>query len=325
MEATKISWEDLKEYLPERTSLYYVDYRDGLDDNLEELDQAIKQASYEPIDELIFDWDVWPSVEYYIDQIKSDLSKDFEDEEVEQIMEEYDDKIRDWIYEKDDSTPLKDMLRNTRKRAILYDTGHEVDSNSFAWTEEEMQEEIDGIKSALNITGDTHDKAIKGMLYNAGYGGNLVVYFTPDWSDIITKEGNVITFTNAWIAVIDTFNGSGWYCELPKSEFSLRFDREMLTICRLVKYSFTHQVCGMDDDWCESTGFEIRTVDGVDVESSKSAITTLMEKDKGYEKAYKEGKCTFGDMDIRRHRGVTYSNDYPCGNRCPSCGTFWID
>src|SRR5690606_38335379 len=167
MEATTISWKDLQEYLPESTSLYYVDYRDSLDDSLDELDRAIKEGSYEPIDDLIFDWDVWPNVKYYMDEIKSDLSKDFEDEEVEQIMEEYDDEIRDWIYEKDNSTPIQDLLRNTRKRAILYDTGHEVDSNSYAWTEEEMQEEIDGIKSALNITGDKHDKAIKEMLYNA--------------------------------------------------------------------------------------------------------------------------------------------------------------
>ena len=37
------------------------------------------------------------------------------------------------------------------------------------------------------------------------------------------------------------------------------------------------------------------------------------------------GTCTFGDMDIKRHKNTLCINEFPCGMRCTACGTFWID
>lgn len=36
-----------------------------------------------------------------------------------------------------------------------------------------------------------------------------------------------------------------------------------------------------------------------------------------YEKAFREGGCTFGDMNYRRHRDTFYINTFLCGNKCP--------
>ena len=37
------------------------------------------------------------------------------------------------------------------------------------------------------------------------------------------------------------------------------------------------------------------------------------------------GTCTFGDMDIKRYKNTSYITKFPCGMRCSTCGTFWID
>ena len=50
-----------------------------------------------------------------------------------------------------------------------------------------------------------------------------------------------------------------------------------------------------------------------------------MEYDEKCDRVYASGGCTAGDMNMLRHRDVYYINNYPCGNKCPHCGTFWID
>ena len=57
----------------------------------------------------------------------------------------------------------------------------------------------------------------------------------------------------------------------------------------------------------------------------ESETNKLLEQEKKYNDTWKKGECTFGDMDITRHKNTPYQNDFPCGNKCTSCGTFWID
>jgi hypothetical protein len=81
----------------------------------------------------------------------------------------------------------------------------------------------------------------------------------------------------------------------------------------------------MSQDWCKDTvaTFSFDAAKGKKSASSPLAAEAL--QDRKYARIYRQGKCTFGDMDIRRHRNVYYRNDFPCGNKCPHCGTFWID
>lgn len=79
----------------------------------------------------------------------------------------------------------------------------------------------------------------------------------------------------------------------------------------------------MCDDWFKST--KVSFGKKAKKEISKSKTNEYLGREKSYIETYKNGSCTHGDMDINRHRDVYYRNDFPCGNKCPNCGTFWID
>ena len=57
----------------------------------------------------------------------------------------------------------------------------------------------------------------------------------------------------------------------------------------------------------------------------ESKNVARMKREAELNKVFREGGCTRGDMDMSRHRDVTYVNEIPCGWHCPHCGTFWID
>ena len=77
--------------------------------------------------------------------------------------------------------------------------------------------------------------------------------------------------------------------------------------------------------WCEGTNMELSV--------SKEDLGEVVLSDKGehmareakLDKTYRDGGCTAGDLKYERHRNTTYINEYPCGTRCKSCGTFFID
>jgi hypothetical protein len=79
----------------------------------------------------------------------------------------------------------------------------------------------------------------------------------------------------------------------------------------------------MYSDWCSDTNYSFVKARGkLKLDEAQIAYTNQQNK---YVKRFKEGKCSAGDMNITRHRDVFYRNDFPCGNKCPHCGTFWID
>ena len=85
-----------------------------------------------------------------------------------------------------------------------------------------------------------------------------------------------------------------------------------------------NEVCGMTNDWCDSTKWETGMIPFTG-SVRKSRMAEYKKQEAAYEQTFRSGKCTFGDMNYKRHRDVRYSNEYPAGCRCPHCGTFWID
>jgi hypothetical protein len=81
----------------------------------------------------------------------------------------------------------------------------------------------------------------------------------------------------------------------------------------------------MVSNWCEQTKVSLINNKNVKISLTKTKTALILENDKKYDETFKNGKCTFGDTDFNRHRNVSYINDYPCGHKCPHCGTFWID
>lgn len=312
--------EELKSLLPKETYLIHVDYNDSFDEQLELLETAIQLGNCDEIYEKIDEWcneSESESISNYVDNLNL----------TEEELEEYDDQLRDEVCGRNQSDVLADLLKNTSSQTMFYDTSYDVPSESWSWDEKRLGKEINEVKKVLKIKLNdyTWDEEIKEMILEASYGGDLVIYFYSKVDDYITsKHHSLINFENAYIAVINTHNGSGGSTHLENSKFSFPYNRKNLFLCGTFKYSYTFSVCGMYDDWCKDTSVELstkttrRTIKVSDLSSYK-------DQENKYNITFKAGGCTFGDMDINRHKNTPYTNDFPAGNRCTNCGTFWID
>jgi hypothetical protein len=325
----KITFEQVKELIPTRVSMYYVDYRNSLDESLELVQDCIHEGNYDTLYEKTDEWFLdADGGDYYLKELERDLAKKYELEtdDAEEIVEHYLDKIMDVLWDRNDSTPTKDLMSNTNKTPMFYDTGYYMDGDSWAWTEKQVIKERQLIKKALGLRaiGEGNDAAIDMMIRQASYGGKIVLYFYDNPTDWIGVEGTTIKITNPIIACIDTSGGSGDHCDLEACSIKLPFEKENLFICSTIKYNYSFSVCGMIHNWCDSSSVEL-----IKAKTKKtvgtSSLTKEMAREKELTKIFKSGSCTYGDMDIARHRDVEYINDYPCRNQCPNCKTAWID
>lgn len=332
MEAVKVSWEQVKELIPNRVSLYYVDYRDSLDDQLHVLQKCIHNQNsdilWEKVDEWYMDSPHYAFV--HLDkELKDDIERKFDvdKDEANEIFEEFRDNIRDEFYNRDDSDVVKDLLKNTGKQTMFYDTGYWVEDGSWYWNEKEMAEEVKNIKRilGLKIRDTKYDQKLIELVANASYGGSLVIYFYDSPEDFFDlKDSNVISFEDACVAIIHTGNGSGFDTELVGTKISLPLNPKNIFLCKEVSYSYTFEVCGMSSDWCSGTtvSFSKKRTKRV---AEVSPMNAAMEREAELDAVYAKGGCTFGDTKYSRHRDIEYINNYPCGNKCKKCGTFWID
>ncbi|MGN1218643.1 MAG: hypothetical protein ACI4TD_11840, partial [Phocaeicola sp.] len=62
---TEVAKENVvREYAPDYVNLYYVDYRDDLDNNIDLLDQALQNNSLQCVEEQVYDWWDYPEGPY---------------------------------------------------------------------------------------------------------------------------------------------------------------------------------------------------------------------------------------------------------------------
>ena len=332
---TKITLGQIKKLIPTNVNLYYVDYQENLSRNIDELQQCISENCwdklYEELGETLDD-SRRESLEYYKIELKDDIISKFnldEDEANELVCETYRDEIEENLYERDESNAIRDLLKNTNKFSFFIDTGLQIEDGSWHWSRSEQTEWLKKIKRKLKIESNEWDKNIRQMLSEASYGGQLVIYFYASVEKLVTddkeKDFKSILFFNPAIAIINTNCGSGDHTFLQGHSFTTSFSRENLFIDRYFKYNYVAEVCGMSQDWCKDvfTKFSFDLVKGRKNASSPLAAEAL--QDREYALTYQQGKCTALDMDMNRHRDTYYINNYPCGVKCPHCGTFWID
>jgi hypothetical protein len=276
--------------------------------------------------QLVDDWliDDYYGMDYVLEELRKDIANKFEisEDEAEEILDQFDDEIKDTIYDRDKSTPVSDLLKNTGSQTMFYDTGYEIGPDSWSWSEAQIRLERMKIKNYLGIIGDNDNHNIDMMIREASYGGQLVVYFYDDVEDYIEAKKKSIRFSNAYLAIINTGNGSGDHTRV-QYPFTLPFEKQRIHLCKTIKYSYTFEVCGMYSSWCDGTG--VTFVDEQTKELETSQLANTLQRDAEYKKIFQSGKCSLGDMDIRRHRHTVYVNDFPCGRHCLDCGTFWID
>lgn len=171
--------------------LVEASYDDSLDDQLDKVQEAIQAQDIAVLDDCIDEY--WKmeaedySIEYIMDELKSDILKEweFEDEdELDSWLEDHEDEIRQAIYERDNSDPIKDMMRHTDEPVCFYDTGVEL-GETWNYDKQELANAMQLIKSALAIEGDKYDEEIFSLLANASYGGRLVVYFRDSIKNLL--------------------------------------------------------------------------------------------------------------------------------------------
>ena len=78
------------------------------------------------------------------------------------------------------------------------------------------------------------------------------------------------------------------------------------------------------NSWCDSTWWKTG-MKPLKSTMRKSRMSEHQKQEALYEKRFREGGCTLGDMNHKRHKNTYYINSFPCGTKCPHCGTFWID
>jgi hypothetical protein len=332
--------ESITSVLDKTYDLVYVDYDSNFDFCPDKLQQAIREQDSQCLYEEVDDWmgeACADSVSYILDNnLPEELSRAF-DVDVERaalFVEKYEDELKDEIYERDCSDPVADMLRHTEDPVMFFDTGYEVQPEA-GMDGGVLKDEVRGVKKALKIPARNtrYDSAITLMIEQASYGGQLVIYFRADVKDMLQiknpptdKPKNTVMFTNPMIAIIDTVNGSGDNTDVEGWTVKYPLDLDSIFLDKTIKYSYTYRVCGMYSNWCDCTAVAfMRSRLGMKREKKSSAINALQAREAEYNRVFKTGGCTFGDIDINRHRNTYYLNDYPCGTHCPKCGMFWVD
>ena len=323
--------------LPNYISLNYVDYRESFNENIDVLQSCVTDNSlygiYELTDENFLDNQHY-HINGYKRELKREVSKTFDlsDNYAEELVfETFGEEINDFLYERDSSTPVKDLFKNTQKFSIFIDTGLEIEQGSWNWTRSVQTGWLKRVKRKLKISTTDWDNDIRLMLRQASFGGQLVVYFYENVDSLITdtnrdKDWRSVSFTDPMIAIIDNFDhGSGDHTHLEGHNFTIPFVRNNLFIDEYFKYSYVSEVCGMDQNWCRGSKavFSYKKEKGRKCKVSHLAEQAL--EDKKFAEIYKKGGCSLYDSDMRRHRDVYYINDFPCGYKCPHCRRFWID
>lgn len=324
------------QYMPDYVDLYYVDYRDDLCDNIKLLEEAVQKNSFYPFSESVYDLFDYPEGPY-LDEIREKMEAD----DLLETYEENEDDIKQWLWDHDQSDPVKDLLRNTGPVTMFYSLGVEVEEAvyngyGYSYGQDSLRMVAYKVRRALGITkDDPASRLVDSIVANSPYGGELKIYFEAEIADMVSGEKyesaenkpdfKSIQFKGKHIVALhDSYGGSGDYEEI-ELDLSVPFNRDNLHVSQIEKYSMGN-VCGHGWSWCGTNGDVICSFAAPKRRSLKKSKTNVrLSKEAQYKKTFAEGKCTFGDMDINRHRDVYYDNSFPAGNRCPHCKTFWID
>ena len=320
----ELTLEVIKDNLQESYNLIYIDYRDNLDEQMDELQNSIINGNFYNFDDKINDW-YYDSINDSINEEIHELKKALKTKGYSlDNFEDFEDVVYDIIYERDNSNPLPALINNTSKTPIFFSLNMYIDEDL-----DSIKRTLNKIKKILNIPfiNKEYDKDILYLLNNRCYGGHLGIFALPDFEDLL--ENKPMKFEgDIQLAIVDYNNGSGWYTTLKNFETPYYIFNKNIFIDETFKYNFSFAVCGMSSDWCKDCELIIdkpKETDKIINIKPNERLVSFIKNDIEYDKIFKEGGCSFGDINIKRHRNVEYINEYPCGNRCKDCGTFWID
>lgn len=320
----ELTLEVIKENLCKNYDLIYVDYNENLDDQMDEIQNSIINGNFDNFDDKIDDW-YWESRHYGVNVVIDDLKITLKNKGYSlDNFEDFEDVTWDIIFGRDNSNPLQTLIKNTSKTPIFFSLNMYIDQDL-----DSIKRTLNKIKKILNISFNNkeYDKDILYLLDNRCYGGHLGIFAIPDYEDLLINKPMKFS-GDIQLAIVDYNNGSGWYTNLKNFETPYYIFNKNIFIDKTFKYNFSFAVCDMYSDWCKDCELVIeqpKESDKIINIKPNEGLVSFIKNNTEYDKIFKEGGCSFGDMNIRRHRKVEYINEYPCGSYCKDCGTFWID
>lgn len=314
-----IAWLE-KEY-PQGVELVCVEYRDCYED-MAQLEKVLKgtddynnycdDGSYE---------NIYEAIKNYCNS---------EDEAFE-LSEEVEQAMIDWLREHDISNPTRELLKNTGKH-LFY-----IETKDYAESIENIGEKA--FKAQANrlqkkyTKNEAQKKEISYVLGEQYYSAPVSFYFYANVLDVykaINSHAKYITISGAYFSTIDRVQGSNYLGN--EGIFTLSIPRQSF-----IENIFLDEAKGNGYGWgeiadqCKSSYEEAGIlVRNTQIKWSVRLQTDISEAQKREAKLQehwdKTHTCIAGDKNWDRHSGTKeYSNNYPCGNKCSACGTFWID
>jgi hypothetical protein len=116
-ERKEIDMDMVTALMDEKYELAYVDCRESLDNNLDTIEKCLEEKSRDTLYEELDSWfenQIEETVDSIMENLKKELKKaGYKKWKAEKFFEENEEGIRQAIYSRDDSNPLKELLRNT--------------------------------------------------------------------------------------------------------------------------------------------------------------------------------------------------------------------
>lgn len=304
-----IAW--LEKEHPRGVELVYIDYRDHFEP--ETLQKVLKEEDFD----LDPDDGSYESVQEILKNYREDIEADELSDEVEEAMSE-------WLYDHNESNPIKDLLRNTGYE-LFY-----IETSDYAENLDDKKQEKEIIKKYAKTPAEK--KEIEYVLHNQFYNAPISFYFYASplsvYNAIYNSTEKYITVKGTYFSTIDRVQGSNWLGN--NGIFNLTILRE-----DFIKNIYLDKAKGNGYSWdhiAGQTGYDEAEI-GTSKTIAKNSILLKPETSEAQKREQelqehwdKTKTCTFGDMNWNRHKGEKpYSNNYPYGNKCETCGTFWID
>lgn len=132
--------EFITSLMDENYTLVRVDYQESFDNNHDLLQQCLEKRSCEELWSKVEEWyndAEYQATEDIVKKLKSDCIDyhDFEEDEVKAFFDEHEDLIRDEIRERDDSTTVNDLIKNTNDIPIRVEMLSNYDCINSCWLE----------------------------------------------------------------------------------------------------------------------------------------------------------------------------------------------
>lgn len=305
-----IEW--LKKEYSRGIDLVYVDYSDAYED-MATLQDVLKTGGDENQD-----WQFDMQHETILEVIKN-----YQEEiKADELSEEVQEAMREWLFEHDVSNPTKQLLKNTGNKLFYIDTVDYSEEDKKNWKK---------LKVKYGKT-EEQKKEIDYVINEQFYGAPISFYFYANPFDVFdaihNNNNKYIVINKAYFSTIDRVQGSNWLGEkaifkivIPKDNFIENFFVDRAKGTGYGWYDMSGQ-----SDYAEASIFVSKTK-SKDAILIKTETTEAQKREKLLQDNWdKTHKCMRGDMNWNRHVGdKPYKNEYPCGNTCETCGTFWID